>query len=109
MRENANRAFEMGLGIAANEIFDNFRSDKKCRSIELLNVDLNGVCAKYTLNIAKCTTLPLLMKHMVEHLIRRNRLTVCFEGGIGNIYALGKSFKIFLHHVIILLQEYSGR
>ena len=90
MRESANKAFEMGLSMAANDIYDNFRSEQGSPSIELVNIDLNGVCAKYNLNIEKCTTLPLLMKHLVEHLIRRRSLNACFEGGVGNIYALGK-------------------
>ena len=88
-RTQANAAFEVGICKAENDIFKNHRLSKRSKSIELTNVDLNGVCDKYELSIAKCTTLPSLIKHIVFQMITSKTLD-SYLGVNGHHYALGK-------------------
>ena len=69
------RAFEMGIAKAENDLYVNFRSLKASRCILLDSIDIKNVRAKYDLNEKETKSLPLLIKNMVSHMITNAELS----------------------------------
>ena len=55
------------------------------------NIDATSVCVKYNLDVLKMKTLPVLIKAMVEKMVRENKLDAYLLGE-DKFYALGKYF-----------------
>ena len=58
------------------------------------NLDVSSVCVKYDLDVVKMKSLPLLIKGMVEKMVRENKLQ-SYLLGEDKLYALGTLIYLF--------------
>ena len=90
-REKVNRCFEAGMSKAADDIFNEHRLSKKNKQLCMDNIDVDAVCKKYALTRLKMTSVPILIKSMVEHMLKTGELKeyIGDEEKTDKAYALG--------------------
>ena len=86
-----NRCFEAGMSKAADDIFNEHRLSKKNKQLCMDNIDVDAVCKKYALTRLKITSVPILIKSMVEHMLKTGELKeyIGDEEKTDKAYALG--------------------
>ena len=91
-REKVNRCFEAGMSKAADEIYNDYRLTKRNKELCLGNIDVVNICKKYDFTPSKMTSVPILIKSMVEHMIKSGALKdyIGDDDKQNKVYALGK-------------------
>ena len=98
-RGRTNLAFQVGIAKCEKDLFDNFRCSSKSKSLEMTNIDVPGVCAKYDMEEGKTKTLPLLIKGMVKRMIEEDKLKAHLQKQ-DVLYAIGECNKLIRNYEI---------
>ena len=94
----------MAIAACENELFEEFRNSARVKSIALTNIDVTRVCVRYSLEVSKMKSLPLIIKAMVLHKIKDGTLNA-YLGEQDRMYAIGKFPNFYMY---ILFKNKSG-
>ena len=101
-RKKVNRCFEAGMSKAADEIYNDYRLTKRNKELCLGNIGVVNICKKYDFTPSKMTSVPILIKSMVEHMIKSGALKeyIGDDDKQNKVYALGKfALSIFCLYI----------